>query len=243
MPRSKSRNHRRYCAPRDWAGVGAFHGVRWGIPWHPLGDPWRRCGMRSVAAALATRMRVREEVRRRSPRLSSLRASQDGMATSRETMAMKSKLATTRSRAVLPNLEAKAALRAVCLLGNSCIGKALLVRLLRRHHGVWWITFTYSEFHCTSAKTGKTPGTGESVGKPTMNARLHKIAGGFATALAVLMLAGPALADGMGRRGSIKDAPKPEETMQALRQHSAHHRVRVPRLLADRPRSCGAGRL
>ena len=51
-----------------------------------------------------------------------------------------------------------------------------------------------------------------------MNARLHRILGGFVTALAVLMLAGPALADGMGRRGSLKDAPKPEERCK----HSAN---------------------
>ena len=51
-----------------------------------------------------------------------------------------------------------------------------------------------------------------------MNARLQKIAGGFAAALAVLMLAGPALADGMGRRGSIKDPPKPAERCK----HSAN---------------------
>ncbi len=41
-----------------------------------------------------------------------------------------------------------------------------------------------------------------------MNGRLNKIAGGIATAFAVLMLSGPALADGMYR--SMKDAPKPE---------------------------------
>jgi uncharacterized protein (TIGR02001 family) len=51
-----------------------------------------------------------------------------------------------------------------------------------------------------------------------MNARLHKIAAGFATALAVMMLTGPALADGMGRRGSLKDMPKPEERCK----HSAN---------------------
>jgi uncharacterized protein (TIGR02001 family) len=51
-----------------------------------------------------------------------------------------------------------------------------------------------------------------------MNARLHKIAGSFATALAVLMLAAPAQADGMGRRGSLKDPPKPEERCK----HSAN---------------------
>jgi len=51
-----------------------------------------------------------------------------------------------------------------------------------------------------------------------MNARLHKIAGSFATALAVLMLAAPAQADGMGRRGSMKDPPKPAERCK----HSAN---------------------
>jgi|SoiMethySBSTD1v2_1073268.scaffolds.fasta_scaffold367474_2 uncharacterized protein (TIGR02001 family) len=51
-----------------------------------------------------------------------------------------------------------------------------------------------------------------------MNARLHKIVAGFATALAVMMLTGPALADGMGRRGSLKDMPKPEERCK----HSAN---------------------
>jgi len=51
-----------------------------------------------------------------------------------------------------------------------------------------------------------------------MNARLHKIAAGFAAALAVVMLTGPALADGMGRRGSLKDMPKPEERCK----HSAN---------------------
>ena len=51
-----------------------------------------------------------------------------------------------------------------------------------------------------------------------MNARLHKLAAGFATALAVVMLTGPALADGMGRRGSLKDMPKPEERCK----HSAN---------------------
>jgi uncharacterized protein (TIGR02001 family) len=51
-----------------------------------------------------------------------------------------------------------------------------------------------------------------------MNARLHKLAAGFATALAVMMLTGPALADGMGRRGSLKDMPKPEERCK----HSAN---------------------
>jgi uncharacterized protein (TIGR02001 family) len=51
-----------------------------------------------------------------------------------------------------------------------------------------------------------------------MNARLHKIAGSFATALAVLMLAAPAQADGMGKRGSLKDPPKPEERCK----HSAN---------------------
>jgi uncharacterized protein (TIGR02001 family) len=51
-----------------------------------------------------------------------------------------------------------------------------------------------------------------------MNARLNKIAAGFATALAVMMLTGPALADGMGRRGSLKDMPKPEERCK----HSAN---------------------
>jgi uncharacterized protein (TIGR02001 family) len=51
-----------------------------------------------------------------------------------------------------------------------------------------------------------------------MNARLHKIAAGFTTALAVMMLTGPALADGMGRRGSLKDMPKPEERCK----HSAN---------------------
>jgi uncharacterized protein (TIGR02001 family) len=40
-----------------------------------------------------------------------------------------------------------------------------------------------------------------------MNARLHKMAGAVATAVAVLMLSGPAMADGMRR--SVKD-PKPE---------------------------------
>lgn len=49
-----------------------------------------------------------------------------------------------------------------------------------------------------------------------MNARLKEITGGIATALAVLMLTGPALADGM--RGSIKDAPKPQERCK----HSAN---------------------
>ncbi len=51
-----------------------------------------------------------------------------------------------------------------------------------------------------------------------MNARLHRIVAGFATALAVMMLTGPALADGMGRRGSLKDMPKPEERCK----HSAN---------------------
>ncbi len=51
-----------------------------------------------------------------------------------------------------------------------------------------------------------------------MNARLHGIVAGFATALAVMMLTGPALADGMGRRGSLKDMPKPEERCK----HSAN---------------------
>ncbi len=51
-----------------------------------------------------------------------------------------------------------------------------------------------------------------------MNARLKKIAAGFAAALAVVMLTGPALADGMGRRGSLKDMPKPEERCK----HSAN---------------------
>jgi uncharacterized protein (TIGR02001 family) len=50
-----------------------------------------------------------------------------------------------------------------------------------------------------------------------MNGRLNKIAGGIATAFAVVMLSGPALADGMPR-GSIKDAPKPEERCK----HSAN---------------------
>src|SRR4249920_2682727 len=51
-----------------------------------------------------------------------------------------------------------------------------------------------------------------------MNARLYRIAGSFATVLAVLLLAGPAQADGMGRRGSMKDPPKPEERCK----HSAN---------------------
>jgi uncharacterized protein (TIGR02001 family) len=43
-----------------------------------------------------------------------------------------------------------------------------------------------------------------------MNARLQQFTGKVATAVAVLMLAGPAIADGMPR-GSMKDTPKPEE--------------------------------
>ena len=50
-----------------------------------------------------------------------------------------------------------------------------------------------------------------------MNAQLQRIAGGFAAALAVMMLAGPALADGM-QRSSLKDTPKPEERCK----HSAN---------------------
>jgi uncharacterized protein (TIGR02001 family) len=49
-----------------------------------------------------------------------------------------------------------------------------------------------------------------------MNARIHKIGASFAAALAVSMLAGPALADGM--RGSMKDPPKPAERCK----HSAN---------------------
>ena len=49
-----------------------------------------------------------------------------------------------------------------------------------------------------------------------MNARLHKIASGFAMAMAVMMLAGTAQADGM-RRG-MKDPPKPAERCK----HSAN---------------------
>ncbi len=49
-----------------------------------------------------------------------------------------------------------------------------------------------------------------------MNAQLHKIAGGFAMAMAVMMLAGTAQADGM-RRG-MKDPPKPAERCK----HSAN---------------------
>ena len=50
----------------------------------------------------------------------------------------------------------------------------------------------------------------------------------FAAALAVSMLAGPALADGMGRRGSLKDPPKPAERCK----HSAN--------IALRPSTCSA---
>ncbi len=40
-----------------------------------------------------------------------------------------------------------------------------------------------------------------------MNARLQRFTGGTATAFAVLMLAGPAFADGLPSRGSLKDEP------------------------------------
>jgi len=50
-----------------------------------------------------------------------------------------------------------------------------------------------------------------------MNARNRSFAGSAATLAAVLLLAGPALADGY-TRGSIKDAPKPEERCK----HSAN---------------------
>ena len=43
-----------------------------------------------------------------------------------------------------------------------------------------------------------------------MNARIRSFAGSAATLAAVLLLTGPTLADGY-KRGSIKDAPKPEE--------------------------------
>jgi uncharacterized protein (TIGR02001 family) len=44
-----------------------------------------------------------------------------------------------------------------------------------------------------------------------MNARLLRFAGCAATAAAVLLIAAPAFADGMARRGSVKDAPPPQE--------------------------------
>jgi uncharacterized protein (TIGR02001 family) len=50
-----------------------------------------------------------------------------------------------------------------------------------------------------------------------MNARIRSFAGSVATLAAVLLLTGPALADGY-KRGSIKDAPKPEERCK----HSAN---------------------
>jgi uncharacterized protein (TIGR02001 family) len=49
----------------------------------------------------------------------------------------------------------------------------------------------------------------ESVGKPSMNARLSRFASGAAAVAAVCILAAPAFADGMSR-GSLKDMPKPE---------------------------------
>jgi uncharacterized protein (TIGR02001 family) len=84
-----------------------------------------------------------------------------------------------------------------------------MVKLLQVNHVDCRITLKCFESHCSLEETGKIARMGESAGMQTMNARLTGIAGGIATAFAVLMLSGPALADGM--RGSLKDTPKPAE--------------------------------
>jgi uncharacterized protein (TIGR02001 family) len=51
-----------------------------------------------------------------------------------------------------------------------------------------------------------------------MNARFQRFAGGVATVCTALMLVGPAFADGLPTRGSMKDTPKPQERCK----HSAN---------------------